>query len=525
MSTKISDFIVDGDIGGTALITYVENGENKTITQAEYLTKFGTTGSIVQDGDPTATPVLDTQGTVNNIRNLEDGSGVKASVSAQNGITLAHNFTVNSTGAPLMLNQTLLSPTFASLVEGSGIDVSVDGDIIVISATGALPATKTVAINTEADFPTAVSGVITLEPGTIYLISNNVSTSSRFIMQNGTSVVGHSFFAPVLTYTGSATMFTAVDANVLINQINLNCPTAKAFDFSETTGQACQGVITNVVITACDTVGTFNNLLALTLRDFFAVTVTTTGVNFLGSTWQSLSMTRVAMISAAAGFKGIDLGSSVFLNLELENLILQNFTGGSIGVSGLVSSGNLPVGSLATLSSSTFDGAIVALENIADGDIRWSFDNNTDIPNTRIDGLLSMQGNGTATTIAAPSTDGSNSVLIAGTWTVQAVSKMSGTAAGELTMLSEIDARMPAVSSISVEPVSGANIGLSAYYSFDGVVDVNTRRSGTASSGSPASITIPWQKDYPENATVEIHVENNDNSNNILVSSAIMMVN
>jgi len=446
-----------------------------------------------------------------------------------------------------MLNQTLLSPTFASLVEGSGIDVSVDGDTIVISATGALPATKTVAINTEADFPTAinteadfptaVSGVITLEPGTIYLISNNVSTSSRFIMQNGTSVVGHSFFAPVLTYTGSATMFTAVDANVLINQINLNCPTAKAFDFSETTGQACQGVITNVVITACDTVGTFNNLLALTLRDFFAVTVTTTGVNFLGSTWQSLSMTRVAMISAAAGFKGIDLGSSVFLNLELENLILQNFTGGSIGVSGLVSSGNLPVGSLATLSSSTFDGAIVALENIADGDIRWSFDNNTDIPNTRIDGLLSMQGNGTATTIAAPSTDGSNSVLIAGTWTVQAVSKMSGTAAGEfvskmsgtaageLTMLSEIDARMPAVSSISVEPVSGTNIGLSAYYSFDGVVDVDTKRSGTASSGSPASITMPWQKDYPENATVEIHVENNDNSNNILVSSAIMMVN
>jgi len=74
MSTKISDFIVDGDIGGTALITYVENGENKTITQAEYLTKFGTTGSIVQDGDPTGTTrrvQLTTSATLRTVQGLK----------------------------------------------------------------------------------------------------------------------------------------------------------------------------------------------------------------------------------------------------------------------------------------------------------------------------------------------------------------------------------------------------------------------------------------------------------------------
>ena len=525
MSEKISQFVVDNDVTDSSLITYVKNGQNFTITQAEYLKLFGTTGSMEQAGAVTATPVLDTQGTVNNIRNLEDGSGVKSSVSAQNGITLSHNFTVDSTGAPLMLNQTLPSPTFPSLVEGDGIDISIDGTKIVIAATGSLPATKTVTINKEADFPTAVSGVITLEASTTYLISNTVTTASRFVMQNNTSVVSHSLLGPCLTSTTSGTMFTAVDSNVLLANGRFDCPNGKFHDWSQDVTAGIQGHINNVIVDSCDTFGDLDNLFSITIDNVFCPAVTTTGQTLTGANWGSISISRFALVSAAAGFKGIDLGSAISINIELDNLIFQNATGGSVGLSGLASSGNLPAGSLATLTNSTFDGAIVALENITDSDIRWSFDNNTDIPNTRIDGLLSMQGNATETTIASSSTDGSNSVLIAGTWTVQDVSKMSGTAAGELTMLSEVSAKMPIVSSVSVEPASGGDIAISAYYSFDGVVDVNTKRSGSASSGSPASITMPWQKSYLENATVEIHVENNDSSTNILVSSAIMMVN
>jgi len=320
-------------------------------------------------------------------------------------------------------------------------------------------------------------------------------------------------------------MFTAVDSNVLLANGRFDCPNGKFHDWSQDVTAGLQGHINNVIVDSCDTFGDLDNLFSITIDNVFCPAVTTTGQTLTGANWGSISISRFALVSAAAGFKGIDLGSAISINIELDNLIFQNATGGSVGLSGLASSGNLPAGSLATLTNSTFDGAITALENISDSDIRWNFDNNTDIPNTRIDGLLSMQGNATETTIASSSTDGSNSVLIAGTWTVQDVSKMSGTAAGELTMLSEVSAKMPIVSSVSVEPASGGNIAISAYYSFDGVVDVNTKRSGSASSGSPASITMPWQKSYLENATVEIHVENNDSSTNILVSSAIMMVN
>ncbi len=231
------------------------------------------------------------------------------------------------------------------------------------------------------------------------------------------------------------------------------------------------------------------------------------------------------MISAAAGFKGIDLGSATFRNLEMDNLIMQNATGG-FGVSGLASSGNIVSGNLATLTNSTFDGAIVALENITSKDIRWDMDKNTDIQPTRIDALLSMQNNATATVISAASTDGSNAVLVAGTWTVKETSKMTGTAAGRVTLDSEVDARLPFTSNIAVEPASGGAIVINAYVAINGVVDVDSRSKGTASSGSPASITLPWQNTYAATTGfTEIFVENTVNGVDILVSTGKQVVN
>lgn len=526
MSTKVSNLprILSVDDNGLLLIAL--DGQSVAITQANYFQQFGTTGTIVQDGDPAATPVLDPQGTVNNIRNLSNGSGVKSSVNAQNGITLAHNFTVNAIGAPLMLNQTFLSPTFASLVEGDGIDISIDGNTIVVSATGALPATKTVPINAESDFPTAVSNVITLEPFTTYLISNDVTTASRFIQQDCTSVVSHSLLGPKLTSTNAGTMFTAVDSNVLLANCRFDCPNGKFHDWSQDVTAGLQGHISNVIVDSCDTFGDLDNLFSITIDNVFCPSVTTTGQTLTGTGWGSISITRFALVSASATFKGIDLGSAISINIELDNLIFQNPTAGSFGVSGLVSSGNLPAGSLATLTNSTFDGAIVALENITSKDIRWDMDKNTDIQPTRVDALISMQNNVTPTAVAGASTDGSNAALVDGAWTVNETSKMTGTTAGRVTLDSEVDERLPVTGHVSVEPVSGPAIVINAYIAVDGVVITDSRSPGTAAPGSPASITLPWQNTYTAiTGFTEIYLENTASGVSILAASGKQVVN
>jgi hypothetical protein len=111
------------------------NGYNYKITYANFLDGLGVTGTIEQAGDVVGTPVLDVQGTVNYIRNLEAGAGIDLSVSVDNGITVQHNFTVDSVGEPIMQDAGDPSPLLVSIEAGDGIDVETVGTRIVISST------------------------------------------------------------------------------------------------------------------------------------------------------------------------------------------------------------------------------------------------------------------------------------------------------------------------------------------------------------------------------------------------------
>ena len=119
---KKSQFIAGTSISGAATFDYVESGQNIKITFTDLLNNLGVTGTIVQGGNALATPVLDTQGAVNVIRNLEDGSGVKTSISVENGVTVEHNFAVDLIGVPIMGDSTALQPTMRSI--GATGDIS-----------------------------------------------------------------------------------------------------------------------------------------------------------------------------------------------------------------------------------------------------------------------------------------------------------------------------------------------------------------------------------------------------------------
>ena len=132
---KISQFVAKTTISGSnSYLNYIIDNTNYRIAYTDFLGGLGVTGTIVQAGAVTAAPILDTQGDINNIRGIENGSGIAANVSATDGVEIKHNFTVDATGSPLMLNTTATSPTFVSLLAGSGITLSAVGNVIAISA-------------------------------------------------------------------------------------------------------------------------------------------------------------------------------------------------------------------------------------------------------------------------------------------------------------------------------------------------------------------------------------------------------
>lgn len=133
---KKSDFVAKATVEAGGYLDYVVNGTNYKISYDNFVSGLGVTGSIVQDGAVTGAAILDTQGTVNNIRNLENGSGIIANVSPENGVILAHNFSQDATGTPIFLNTTADSPTFASLVAGNGIVITPTSNYITIAQEG-----------------------------------------------------------------------------------------------------------------------------------------------------------------------------------------------------------------------------------------------------------------------------------------------------------------------------------------------------------------------------------------------------
>ena len=101
-------------IAGSATFDYVSNNINYKVSFTNLLAQLGTTGSLVQVGDPLCTPVLDIQGTINGIRNIASGFGITAEIDASGCIEISTSFSFDTSGVLLVDSATSSTPTFAS---------------------------------------------------------------------------------------------------------------------------------------------------------------------------------------------------------------------------------------------------------------------------------------------------------------------------------------------------------------------------------------------------------------------------
>ena len=185
-----SEFVQQTSILAGSSFGFFNNGYNYQITYANFLNGLGVTGTISQVGDVTGVPVLDISGVNNYIRNLEEGSGISLNLSAEDGIEISHNFTIDSVGEPIVQNGGAASPTFVSIEGGSGIGVTTTGTRVVISSTETLSfATITMAGNatatTIASTATAVKAAGTFVVGDVS--SNFTGATSGRITHTGTT--------------------------------------------------------------------------------------------------------------------------------------------------------------------------------------------------------------------------------------------------------------------------------------------------------------------------------------------------
>jgi len=198
---KKSDFVAKSTVDAGSYLDYFVNGTNYKISYDNFVNTLGVTGSITTKGPGTAAPVLTTSGTINYIRGIEDGPGVVANVSANDGIKIEHSFTADTTGTPLFLSTTSQNPVIASLVAGAGISLTATSNYVTVTAVAQQTYGQVTMHSNATNTVIAATNTPVLIAGTFV-----AGTTSNF-----TSTTGGR-----LTYTASPNYTVGVNASITL---------------------------------------------------------------------------------------------------------------------------------------------------------------------------------------------------------------------------------------------------------------------------------------------------------------------
>jgi len=519
---KTSLFPGSTTIPSDTIISFVSGGVNYKIPIANLESEFGVTGTIVQDGDVTGVPVLDTQGSVNNIRNIEPGPGIAASVSPDNGITIEHNFQVGSGGVPVLTGIADDSPMIGDIVAGDNITLTaVDGGVqISCEKTPVLP-TNYVIVSSMDDFPAASAGVRTLVGDTYYYITTNLSTSDRFDVSNNNIAIksANDVQFSQITYSGAGDMFTGSNTNFTVSSLSLNAPSGRLFNFTDTAGVSLLH-IKDVTVPSCNKIALIAGASFGEIRvsGFNVTEAVTDGFDF-GTTTISKFTARDSTfkISAGALFK---LATAVFTDFRLAGLNANLNGVGVYLLSGSASSANIASGSLGTVHNVKTTGTGTPLSTIAVTDVRWQFTANSKIRDTRPSAVASLTLNSTNTTFSA-----SNTPVIANgstAWVDGGKSHFTISTAGRVTYVGEKDLSASVTITASIQS-GGAAKDIVAYIAVNGAVVSATHCRSTAGT-TPTTFSMLWHRVFATNDYVELWLANLVDTTSMQVYDAVIRV-
>jgi len=411
--------------------------------------------------------------------------------------------------------------TGVELHETKGAAAATRGQVLVASgsATAVYQSllNNVVHVNALADLPTASGGKHTLLAATNYIFGANVNIGTNFLQfAAGTAVQSSSSFSATVTYTGTVPMLQGADVNAIIKDITFICATSELYNWVDTGGGGNSIVIiSDVLVIACTSVGTFDDINTLVM-DGSTVVSCTDGLIFLGNSHVGTRLVSLAFLSTSATYVGIDFTGATMKTVNIDGIILTGGAG-SIGIKGDASNANITADFIANVSNVQFNGVTTPLSGITTDDFRWNFQGNGDIQDSMPDAMASLTANATNTALSV-----GVPTLILGTWVAERQSHFTTSTAGRLTYNGERDLTTPVDVVLNLNPVSGASKVVRAFLALNGTVITNSGKSIKIDNGDPLSISLIWQLTLTTTDFLEVFIENETDSVDVLVIDAII---
>jgi hypothetical protein len=255
---KKSDFVAQDTVLANSFMDYFVNNTNYRISYQNLVAGLGVTGSIVTTGDVSGSPVLEIDGTVNKIRNIENGSGIVTSITPTNGVKVSHNFTANADGLPILLNTTAASPTIASIVAGAGISIA------TVNSSG-------IEITSIAD---QIYGQVTMQGNatatTIATQGTAVKVAGTWVAQIESNFTGNT--TGRLTYNGSSTEVVSASVSITFSHSGGGTDDLAVYIAKNGSVITASKLVRAVTGAAKGNVGTFFNI-SMSAQDYLEVFV------------------------------------------------------------------------------------------------------------------------------------------------------------------------------------------------------------------------------------------------------------
>ncbi|AUR81830.1 hypothetical protein NVP1015O_16 [Vibrio phage 1.015.O._10N.222.51.E5] len=272
------------------------------------------------------------------------------------------------------------------LHEPKGADTAQAGQVYVADGAGSggfqfVGAPSIVFVETEADFPAAVGGVITLADNTVYTLVADVTVTNRFQTASNSAMQAPIRYSASLTYTGTDPLFTGSDNhNFRLLELSIVAPNCALFSFNGTIGNANGGFSMSFCSVIADELGTLTNVNAFTTGNT-DINLTSNGVAFNGTDVQPVLRVDDCSWGQTSGV-AINLGA-------VECRAIRISFSAIIGdVTGIFSSGeaNLNLGSTAKVRDTALIVTTPLDGGITNNSNRWVFQECVGVTNSSATG-------------------------------------------------------------------------------------------------------------------------------------------
>lgn len=401
----------------------------------------------------------------------------------------------------------------ANLHESKGVSSATVDKVFVTDGLGSgafrlYKPTNVVYVNSAGDFPSPSGGIITLASNTHYVIGAPFTIADRFALTANVSISSTETNGPLLDYTGTGAMFTGSGVNFTIQHAHLTCATGTLLNM---TGGFTRIDDTTVDATAKD--GSMTDIVGLVVQRCSFLN-STQGFEFLGTGVVGiLSLSKMRYITVSATSEFVDLGTSVFSTLEIENIVLTA-PAGAVALKGLAASANMLAGKIGLIASCEFDPLMTVLSGLAANDIRYEFVTNSGID----DSTKAADTFITATQLVTIASIGVFVVINGGSWSSDIANRFTTTTAGRLTYVSEVDATFLISGTATLDKTTGGSDVLEMRIALNGTT---LAKSGTfTQSADPTTVMSQALITLTKDDFLELFVANNTSTGNIDVNVA-----